>query len=90
MMAMSHDVFKEKNGLSLITYPTLQSMLLVDMLNNYLSVPIYLCDAARNSNCLFDDDAFVYLMQCCLTASRSSERIGLRLYLTRELVGELF
>lgn len=59
MMAMSHDVFKEKNGLSLITYPTLQSMLLVDMLNNYLSVPIYLCDAARNSNCLFDDDALV-------------------------------
>ncbi|WP_231292170.1 LuxR C-terminal-related transcriptional regulator [Edwardsiella ictaluri] len=55
MMATSHNILKKKNGLSLITYPTLQSMLLVDVLNNYLGVPICLCDATRNSNYLLGD-----------------------------------
>ncbi|EKS7813030.1 LuxR C-terminal-related transcriptional regulator [Edwardsiella piscicida] len=91
MMAISHDVFKEKNGLSLITQPTLQSMLLVDVLNNYLSVPIYLCDAPRNSTYLLDDCALIIFDAMLLDgdpAQRSSwleaifnQRVGRRIIL---------
>ncbi|AKM47487.1 Transcriptional regulator, LuxR family [Edwardsiella anguillarum] len=91
MMAISHDVFKEKNGISLITHPTLQSMLLVDVLNNYLSVPIYLLDAPKSSKYLLDDCALIIFdamlldaepaQRACWLEAIFNQRVGRRIIL---------
>lgn len=77
MMANSHGVFKEKNGLSLITYPTLQSMLLVDVLNHYLSVPISLCDGVKNTNELFNGHLLVIFDALLLDGERAQRECWL-------------
>ncbi|PEH72288.1 LuxR C-terminal-related transcriptional regulator [Edwardsiella tarda] len=78
MMAVSHDLFKGNNKLSLITSRTLQSLLLVDVLNNYLGVPICLCDETQNITDVLNSDTLIIFDASLLDAEQAQRDFWLR------------
>ncbi|AOV96533.1 helix-turn-helix transcriptional regulator [Edwardsiella hoshinae] len=89
MMAISHDVFKGKKVLSLITSRTLQSMLLADVLNNYLGVSICLCDSTKNITDLLDASPLVIFDAALLEGEQAQRDFWSQLILHRPRASQI-